>query len=63
MATWELFTSDYGDFGQPCQNKTPFGAPSQISKFLLPSPEISPPKTKGFLLFLSLIKLLNDNGF
>jgi hypothetical protein len=56
MATSELFTSEYGDFGQKCQNKTPFGVPSQILKNLLPSPEILPPEKEGSLLFLSLIK-------
>jgi hypothetical protein len=58
MATWELFILEYGHFGhfgQKRQEKTPFGAPSQIKIFLLPSPEISPPEKKGSLLLLSLI--------
>lgn len=60
MATWELFTSEYGDKGQKGQKKTPFGAPLQVKFFWLPSPEISPPEKKGPDSFWVS---LNGNGF
>jgi hypothetical protein len=61
MATWELFTSEYGDFGQKRQKKNPFGAPSQIFKyFVANSRNFATRKKEGpYSFWVSL----NGNGF